>query len=200
MFDARRAFLGILPIVAVTIIFGEVFMSQASAVSGVKNVALVHGGFVDGSGWQGVYDVLKKDGYNVAIVQNPTTSLADDVAVTKRTLAAMNGPAILVGHSYGGVVDQKPATGSARPSDPAASGRLSVSRSDAVSSVICRGCEPRHGRVHGGLASALGPRGAQRRRQRAGVEVEAKLVSRVGGQDDSARRAARDVETRRLDG
>ena len=79
-------------------------MSQASAVSGVKNVVLVHGGFVDGSGWQGVYDLLKKDGYNVAIVQNPTTSLADDVAVTKRTLAALNGPAILVGHSYGGVV------------------------------------------------------------------------------------------------
>jgi pimeloyl-ACP methyl ester carboxylesterase len=79
-------------------------MSQAGAVSGVKNVVLVHGGFVDGSGWQGVYDLLKKDGYNVAIVQNPTTSLADDVAVTKRTLAALDGPAILVGHSYGGVV------------------------------------------------------------------------------------------------
>jgi len=64
----------------------------------------VHGGFVDGSGWQGVYDLLKKDGYNVSIVQNPTTSLSDDVAVTKRTLAAQDGPAILVGHSYGGVV------------------------------------------------------------------------------------------------
>ena len=80
----------------------EVFMSQT--VSGVKNVVLVHGGFVDGSGWQGVYDLLKKDDYNVSIVQNPTTSLADDVAVTKRMLAAQNGPAILVGHSYGGVV------------------------------------------------------------------------------------------------
>lgn len=79
-------------------------MSQASAVPSVKNVVLVHGGFVDGSGWQGVYDLLKKDGYNVAVVQNPTTSLADDVAATKRTLAALNGPAILVGHSYGGVV------------------------------------------------------------------------------------------------
>jgi len=77
----------------------EVFMSQ-----GVKNVVLVHGGFVDGSGWQGVYDVLTRDGYNVSIVQNPTTSLADDVAVTKRALGAQNGPAILVGHSYGGVV------------------------------------------------------------------------------------------------
>jgi len=79
-------------------------MSQASAVSGVKNVVLVHGGFVDGSGWQGVYGLLKKDGYSVVVVQNPTATLADDVAVTKRTLAALDGPAILVGHSYGGVV------------------------------------------------------------------------------------------------
>jgi len=77
-------------------------MSQAAG--GIKNVVLVHGGFVDGSGWQGVYDTLKKDGYTVSIVQNPTISLADDVAVTKRTLAAQDGPAILVGHSYGGVV------------------------------------------------------------------------------------------------
>src|SRR5262250_1693323 len=79
-------------------------MSQSNATGGVKNVVLVHGGFVDGSGWQGVYDTLKKDGYAVTIVQNPTISLADDVAVTKRALAAQNGPAILVGHSYGGVV------------------------------------------------------------------------------------------------
>ena len=79
-------------------------MSEARAGDRVKNVVLVHGGFVDGSGWQGVYDHLKKDGYNVSVVQNPTTSLADDVAVTKRTLTAQDGPAILVGHSYGGVV------------------------------------------------------------------------------------------------
>ena len=79
-------------------------MSQTRTGERVKNVVLVHGGFVDGSGWQGVYDLLTKDGYNVSIVQNPTASLADDVAVTKRTLAAQNGPAILVGHSYGGVV------------------------------------------------------------------------------------------------
>src|SRR2546429_1528014 len=87
-------------------VFGyqEVFMSQATADGGVKNVVLVHGGFVDGSGWQGVYETLKKDGYAVSIVQNPTISLADDVAVTKRILAAQNGPVILVGHSYGGVV------------------------------------------------------------------------------------------------
>ena len=79
-------------------------MSEAKADQGVKNVVLVHGGFVDGSGWQGVYETLKKDGYAVSIVQNPTISLADDVAVTKRILAAQDGPAILVGHSYGGVV------------------------------------------------------------------------------------------------
>lgn len=69
-----------------------------------KSIVLVHGGFVDGSGWEGVYQRLKKDGYDVTIVQNPTTSLADDVAVTKRAIAAASGNVILVGHSYGGVV------------------------------------------------------------------------------------------------
>ena len=68
------------------------------------NVVLVHGGFVDGAGWKGVYKILKKDGYNVSIVQNPTLSLADDVAATKLILAAPDQPVILVGHSYGGVV------------------------------------------------------------------------------------------------
>ncbi len=69
-----------------------------------RNVVLVHGGFVDGSGWEDVYHILKKDGYNVSIVQNPTLSLADDVAATKRIIAMQDGPVILVGHSYGGVV------------------------------------------------------------------------------------------------
>ncbi|TPL06155.1 alpha/beta hydrolase [Mesorhizobium sp. B2-4-14] len=69
-----------------------------------NSVVLVHGGFVDGSGWEGVYNQLKKDGYDVTIVQNPTTSLADDVAFTKRAIAAAPGNVILVGHSYGGVV------------------------------------------------------------------------------------------------
>jgi len=72
--------------------------------SGVGTVVLVHGGFVDGSGWEGVYRILTKDGYSVSIVQNPTISLADDVGATKRILAAQSGPVILVGHSYGGVV------------------------------------------------------------------------------------------------
>ena len=78
-------------------------------MAGVSNAAettivLVHGGFVDGSGWESVYKILKKDGYKVAIVQNPTLSLADDVAATKRIVHAQNGPVILVGHSYGGAV------------------------------------------------------------------------------------------------
>ena len=71
---------------------------------GIKNVVLVHGGFVDGSGWQKVYNILKKDGYNVTIVQNPTTTLSDDVAFTRRAIAQADGPVVLVGHSYGGAV------------------------------------------------------------------------------------------------
>jgi len=78
-------------------------------MAGVSNsaeitIVLVHGGFVDGSGWEGTYKILKKDGYSVTIVQNPTTSLADDVAATKRIVHAQNGSVILVGHSYGGAV------------------------------------------------------------------------------------------------
>jgi pimeloyl-ACP methyl ester carboxylesterase len=84
--------------------FGEAQMSHAGTAIGVKNVVLVHGGFVDGSGWEGVHKILKQDGFMVTIVQNPTQSLAGDVAVTKRALAAQGGPSILVGHSYGGAV------------------------------------------------------------------------------------------------
>ncbi len=68
------------------------------------NVVLVHGGFVDGSGWQGVYDALKADGFNVAVVQNPTFSLSGDVAATHQVIESVSGPVILVGHSYGGAV------------------------------------------------------------------------------------------------
>ena len=67
-------------------------------------IVLVHGGFVDGAGWQGVYNTLKKDGYKVSVVQNPTTSLADDVAATRQIIEQAKGPVVLVGHSYGGVV------------------------------------------------------------------------------------------------
>ena len=68
------------------------------------NIVLIHGGFVDGSGWEGVYRILRKKGYNVSVVQNPTISLADDLLVTKRVIAAQAGRVVLVGHSYGGVV------------------------------------------------------------------------------------------------
>ena len=67
-------------------------------------VVLVHGGFVDGSGWEGVYKILKKDGHDVSIVQNPALSLAGDVAATRQIIAQAKGPIVLVGHSYGGVV------------------------------------------------------------------------------------------------
>ncbi|WP_043672080.1 alpha/beta fold hydrolase [Streptomyces xylophagus] len=70
----------------------------------VKNVVLVHGGFVDGSGWREVYRMLTDDGFRVSVVQHPTVSLAGDVAVTERVLDAQDGPAVLVGHSYGGAV------------------------------------------------------------------------------------------------
>jgi pimeloyl-ACP methyl ester carboxylesterase len=81
-------------------------MTEASASTngGVPTVVLVHGGFVDGSGWQGVYSLLKEDGYSVRIVQNPTVSLEGDVAATKMVIDAQSEPVILVGHSYGGVV------------------------------------------------------------------------------------------------
>jgi pimeloyl-ACP methyl ester carboxylesterase len=68
------------------------------------SIVLVHGGFVDGSGWEAVHSILSRDGYEVIVVQNPTVSLEDDVAVTRRAIAAAKHPVILVGHSYGGVV------------------------------------------------------------------------------------------------
>ena len=68
------------------------------------SIVLVHGGFVDGSGWQGVHDILTKNGHEVIVVQNPTISFADDVAVTRRAIASAKNPVVLVGHSYGGVV------------------------------------------------------------------------------------------------
>src|SRR6202171_3374145 len=75
-------------------------MARNSALT----VVLVHGGFVDGAGWEGVCNSLKKDGYDVSVVQNPTTSLADDVAATRLVIAQLQGPVVLVGHSYGGAV------------------------------------------------------------------------------------------------
>jgi pimeloyl-ACP methyl ester carboxylesterase len=124
-----------MPIVGSVLDCQEVVMSQAEADGRVNNVVLVHGGFVDGSGWQGVYDTLTKDGYVVSIVQNPTISLADDVARTRRTLAAQNGPVILVGHSYGGVVITEAG------SDPKVSGLVYIAafapdKGESVSALI----------------------------------------------------------------
>ena len=131
-----------------------------------KSVVLVHGGFVDGSGWEGVYNILKKDGYQVTIVQNPTTSLADDVAATKRAIAGANGKVTLVGHSYGGAViteagndprqarlhhglrarqrrvgfiaDRKPGARRACAAHPASAGWLPAARQVEVRSLLCR--------------------------------------------------------------
>ena len=191
-------------------------MSQAKANGGVKNVVLVHGGFVDGSGWQGVYDHLKKDGYNVTIVQNPTTSLADDVAVTKRALATQTGPAILVGHSYGGVVITEAGN------DPKVAGLVYIAafapdKGESVSSLIKNPppgapvppiMPPQDGylfldraKFRASFAADVSPEAAsfmadsqvpwgvealERRRHRTRVEDEAKLVPRLDRRQDDS--------------
>src|SRR5262249_37739294 len=76
----------------------------AAGKAGSMNIVLVHGALVDGSSWRAVYEILKKDGYRVSIVQEPLTSLDDDVAATKRILELQDGPVVLVGHSYGGTI------------------------------------------------------------------------------------------------
>jgi pimeloyl-ACP methyl ester carboxylesterase len=79
-------------------------MQRSSVANRINTIVLVHGGFVDGSGWRGVYDILREDGFDVRIVQNPTVTLQGDASVTKLTLDELEGPAVLVGHSYGGAV------------------------------------------------------------------------------------------------
>jgi pimeloyl-ACP methyl ester carboxylesterase len=101
----------------------------------IGNIVLVHGGFVDGSGWQPVYKILTGEGFNVRIVQNPTLSLADDVAVTKRAIASADGPVILAGHSYGGAVVSEAGT------DPKVKGVVYIAafapdKGESVSSLI----------------------------------------------------------------
>jgi len=101
----------------------------------IKNIVLVHGGFVDGSGWASVYRGLRKTGYTVTIVQNPTTSLTDDVAAVKLAIAQHSGPVILVGHSYGGVVISEAGT------DPKVKGLVYIAafapdRGESVQSLI----------------------------------------------------------------
>src|SRR5580692_9217704 len=99
-----RIIYGAMAIMTIIFSMGENTMAQTKSTAVVKNIVIVHGGLVDGSGWEAVYNLLKKDGYAVTIVQNPTISLADDVAFTKRAIAVQNGAVILVGHSYGGAV------------------------------------------------------------------------------------------------
>jgi pimeloyl-ACP methyl ester carboxylesterase len=99
------------------------------------SIILVHGGFVDGSGWEGVHDILTSEGWDVTVVQNPTTSLADDVAATRRAVAAQKGQSILVGHSYGGVVVSEAGT------DPKVAGVVYIAafapdRGESVASLI----------------------------------------------------------------
>ena len=89
---------------AMSLAGAAVAYGASSAPPSVRNVVLVHGAFADGSGWMAVADILKKDGFNVAIAQPPETALEDDVAATKRAIDSMRGPVVLVGHSYGGVV------------------------------------------------------------------------------------------------
>jgi pimeloyl-ACP methyl ester carboxylesterase len=161
---------------------------------------------VDGSGWEGVYTVLRQDGYRVSIVQHPTISLADDVAATTRMVHAQNGPVMLVGHSYGSVVItaagtdaqvaglvyiaafapdrgesvvtliKDPPSGRARPTDFAAAGRLPRPRPGTVFRCLRGGRGRRPGCVHGRLPAPVGRGRAQRHDPRAGVEDQAELV------------------------
>ena len=130
-------------------------------------VVLIHGGFVDGSGWEGVYNILKSDGFNVAIVQNPTTSLADDVAFTKRVIAAQPGKTLLVGHSYGGAVITEAST------DPNVAGLVYVAafapdKGESVASLIKDPAPGAAGAAHPAAARRLpaaGRRSSPRRSQ-----------------------------------
>jgi pimeloyl-ACP methyl ester carboxylesterase len=108
---------------------------MSAGVLMAMSIVLVHGGFVDGSGWAAVYKILKAEGFNVIVVQNPTLSLADDVAVTKRAIAAQPGPVLLVGHSYGGSVITEAG------SDPKVAGLVYIAafapdKGESVSSLI----------------------------------------------------------------
>ena len=95
----------VFPVFALTVLFFTLFVNNLNAQTmKVKNVVLVHGAFADGSGWKGIYEILTRKGYSVTIVQNPLSSLEDDVAATNLALDAQDGPTILVGHSWGGAV------------------------------------------------------------------------------------------------
>ena len=103
MFSSKRSLAGILLAMAIAFSIPQQVKSQ-KMTEGVKNIVLVHGAFADGSSWAKIIPLLQAKGYNVIAAQNPLTSLADDVAAAKRAIASMDGPVLLVGHSYGGVV------------------------------------------------------------------------------------------------
>ena len=169
-------------------------------------IVLVHGGFVDGTGWRGVYDDLRADGFDVRVVQNATKSLADDAATTRDVLDAVDGPVVLVGHSYGGAViteagthDKVAAlvyiTAFAPDQGESVNSLLGTFPADGpqppilppvngylfldrveVPRLVRRRRLRRGGRVHGRLAGAVGPRRPRRHHQRGGVAGEAELV------------------------
>ena len=103
MYTFKRFLMGALMSSFTLILLSQQARSQ-QVTKGVKNIVLVHGAFADGSSWARVIPILHEKGYNVIAVQNPLTSLEDDVAATQRAIALMNGPVLLVGHSYGGMV------------------------------------------------------------------------------------------------
>jgi pimeloyl-ACP methyl ester carboxylesterase len=105
--NRRSAFapLGLcIAIAAVVVATSPALEARAAGIDAVKNIVLVHGANTDGSAWRGVYDILRKDGYHVSVVQEPLTGLSDDIAATKRVIDQQDGPVILVGHSYGGTI------------------------------------------------------------------------------------------------
>src|SRR5882762_2761692 len=101
----KRKLAQVLPIFGLTVLFFTLLLNNLNIQTmKIKNVVLVHGSFADGSGWKGIYEILSKKGYNVTIVQNPLSSLEDDVNATNTALDLQDGPTILVGHSWGGAV------------------------------------------------------------------------------------------------
>jgi len=105
VFGYRRAGrLATTTLLSIVAIGAMAFSINAAAPTGIKNVVLVHGAFADGSGWEAVAKILEKDGYKVSVAQPPETSYADDIKYTKAAIDAMNGPVVLVGHSYGGSI------------------------------------------------------------------------------------------------
>jgi pimeloyl-ACP methyl ester carboxylesterase len=175
--------------------------------STIRNVVLVHSGFVDGSGWEGVSALLTRRGYNVSIVQNPTTSLAADVAATNQILDEQDGDVVLVGHSYGGVVITEagrhpkvkrlvyitafapdagesvsslianPPARRTSPADPAAEQRLPLPRQGQICRLVRRRCRASKGGLHGAFAGTVGSGCPAGCCHRPGLEEQAQLLS-----------------------